>query len=233
MKTTCLIVSAAFVLMGTNLATAQFGQPPVEHAMPTNSRQHIVPTSPVNLSSPQNVSTNVPPAGNLGTNVPGSASSEMSGLQGLLGNLSAMQAVDSSTNSPDDWFVVGGMIPRRDGSFQVKFNKFQGEQYVAQRVADFIESNNNNCRYQVFGRANSEEVAKEMVDDLVKARIRQNHQVRQARIAIRQAEINRMRMQSQQQGGGFGGIGGYGGFGTYGGGGITGGGNCGGGGGGG
>ena len=68
-----------------------------------------------------------------------------------------------------------------------------------------------------------------MVDKLVKARIKQNHQVRQARIAIRQAEINRMRMQSQNQGGGFGG---YGGFGTYGGGGLTGGGNCGGGGGG-
>ncbi|MEE2826102.1 MAG: hypothetical protein VYE64_05700 [Planctomycetota bacterium] len=223
MKTPCLIVAAALVLMGTNLATAQFGQPPVEHQMPTNSRQFRAPVSP------QNISTNVP-SGNTGGEFLGNTTNGMSEYDYVLSNLETMQAVDSSTNAADDWFVVGGMLPRRDGSIQVKFNKFQGEQYVAQRVADFVQSNNNNCRYQIFGRANSEEVAEEMVDKLVKARIKQNHQVRQARIAIRQAEINRMRMQSQNQGGGFGG---YGGFGTYGGGGLTGGGNCGGGGGGG
>ena len=131
-----------------------------------------------------------------------------------------MKTANSSNDPSNDWFVVGGMVPRRDGSVQVRFNKFQGEQYVAQRVAEFVELNNSNCRYQIFARLSNEEEAEDMVDDLVRARVKYNSQVRQARIAVRQAELNRMRMQSQSGGG-------YGGFGNYGGGGITGGGNCG------
>ena len=206
MKTTSLIVCVALVLSCGSFATAQFGQPPAVHSMPTNS---------------QNISTNVPPASPNNTENFDIQPNGMSEYQYVLSNLGSMQAVDSSSNTTDDWFVVGGMVPRRDGSVQVKFNKFQGEQYVAQRVAEFVELNNNNCRYQIFGRANSEDMAEDMVDDLVKARVKYNSQVRQARIAVRQAEINRMRMQSQSQSGG------YGGFGMYGGGGITGGGGCG------
>ena len=206
MKTTSLIVCVALLLSCASFAPAQFGQPPAVHSMPTNS---------------QNISTNVPPTNNSAMECCDSQTSGMSEYQYVLSNLGALQSVDSSSNTADDWFVVGGMVPRRDGSVQVKFNKFQGEQYVAQRVAEFVELNNNNCRYQIFGRASSEDMAEDMVDDLVQARVKHNSQVRQARIAVRQAEINRMRMQAGSQSGG------YGGFGMYGGGGITGGGSCG------
>jgi len=211
MKTHHLMACIALVLSSCTFAFGQYGfNVPV--TPPTSNR----------APSPSNV--NAMQFDRAGQNASGDPSSSISEHQRLLSNLSAMQAIDSSSNTSQDWFVVGGMVPRRDGSVQVKFSKFQGETYVAQRVAEFVELNNNNCRYQIFGRANDEKVAEDMVDDLVTARVRYNSKVRQARIATRQAELNRQRMMANSQSGGFGG---YGGFGTYGGGGITGGGNCG------
>ena len=211
MKTYHLMVCTALVFSSSTFAFGQYGfNVPVT---PPPSNRAVTPSN-----------VNAMPIKRSGPNVHGNTSSSVSEYQRLLSNLNAMQAVDSSSNTSQDWFVVGGMIPRRDGSVQVKFSKFQGETYVAQRVAEFVELNNNNCRYQIFGRANDEKVAEDMVDDLVTARVRYNSKVRQARIATRQAELNRQRMMANSQSGGFGG---YGGFSTYGGGGITGGGNCG------
>ena len=205
------MVCTALVFSSSTFAFGQYGfNVPVT---PPPSNRAVTPSN-----------VNAMPIKRSGPNVHGNTSSSVSEYQRLLSNLNAMQAVDSSSNTSQDWFVVGGMIPRRDGSVQVKFSKFQGETYVAQRVAEFVELNNNNCRYQIFGRVNDEKVAEDMVDDLVTARVRYNSKVRQARIATRQAELNRQRMMANSQSGGFGG---YGGFSTYGGGGITGGGNCG------
>lgn len=82
-------------------------------------------------------------------------------LEDIVAQLQSMEVRGGEKALPEDWFVVGGSIGN-----DVNFDVFQGEQYVAKRVVEFIESTNNQGQWRVFHRIPDEEQAKELVDSV-------------------------------------------------------------------
>jgi hypothetical protein len=103
----------------------------------------------------------------------------------ILKKLRSMKRSSGGESREDDWFVLGGTVGN-----QSNFNTFQGEEYVAQRIVEFMSLNNNRCQWRVFSREENSSVAQEMVS-----------QVKTSYLQWKQAEYNRLvaNYRAQQQ----------------------------------
>ncbi len=76
----------------------------------------------------------------------------------ILTQLQSMKVNGDGEALANDWFVVGGSL-----GDNVNFDVFQGEQYVADRVVEFIKSSNNKGQWRIFHRVQDEDKANELV----------------------------------------------------------------------
>ena len=77
----------------------------------------------------------------------------------VLKRIQSMNPAGGEESNADDWFVVGGAIGN-----EVNFDAYQGEKYVARRVAEFIKETRNRGQWKIYSRAPDSEIAQEQLE---------------------------------------------------------------------
>ena len=101
------------------------------------------------------------------------------------------QTSEGNRTSKDDWFVVGGLVRG-----EARFNQFQGEEYVAKRIVEFVDENKNRCEWRVYARVRDEASAKNIARD-----VREDYQRRQTQQVRQQRSSGRSRGSARSGGG--------------------------------